>query len=626
MISPEEIQRIYQDRKKERAVIFGRWQEVIDSYNGDISVQVAELDENKRSTVVNLFPGGVDALATRAASVQPDQSWPSLRDGFQGSEDRAHDRREAGLGWWSMNDIALQDRLRYRYFFAFGMDPVTILPVSASPFDKREIPHWRTRNPLMSFPAPCDDSLNMEPADIIFACKRTRAWLQERYPAALAQLSGGPREQQRRDDTFDVLEYLDCDEMVLVCCGRDVSPGTGLWTPYTDARSAAAVLLERTENRAGITLAVAPGRITLDRLQGALDQMIPAHRQAARLNALNELAIVRGIFQNEWLQGHPNDPQSPEIITYANGMTGVIGEVAHGSIVAIGPAVGAAQMADMAIDRLERSQRVVGNLPSETNGESGSNIRTAKRGEQVLGSAIDMPIQEAQDIHAASKAAELRRGVAVMKGWFGPKKTSFYVSRDGKLPKLLDYTPDETFETDENYVKFSLAGTDANSMVVAILQRTQGGIISQQTGREMDPAVEDPELERDRVEIEGIRRALLTSLENAATQGQLGPDQIALIAKIKWATHGELEDVVLEAHKQTQANQAAQQQMAPSDPNAQPGLGGAQPPAGGPPSPFGGAPSSPALAQILGSLAQPAKQGQAEAAQVQPPQPAMAGS
>lgn len=616
----DEIYGLYLERKKHQEPFMAKLRDIAELANGDVHVVHPELDVNEKATVVNLFPGGLDALATRAASVQPDQSWPPLRDGFQGSEDRAHDRRKAGLAWWDMNGVPLMDRLRFRHYFGWATSPVTVLPTASSPLDKRDIPHWRVRSPLTAYPAPVEDRLDMVPMDAIFACKRPRSWLEKKYGMQLAKLSTGPRDQARPDDLFDVLEYIDCDEIVLLCGGRSSISG-GLWTPSGYVQASACVKLERIPNLAGQPLAVFPGRITLDRMQGALDQMLPAYHKAAKLDSLNVLAITRGIFPDTYVVGHPNDPQSPEIITDADGMMGIIGEVAHGQIMTIGNAPAAAQSADTAIDRLERQQRIVAGLPAELGGESGSNIRTARRGEQVLGSAIDMPLQEAQEVLAGSKQAELRCGVAIMNGWFGPKMTSFYVPRDGKLPKYLDYTPEETFETDEVYVKYSLAGTDANSMVVAILQRTQGGIISQQTGREMDPAVEDPILERDRVEIEGIRRALLTSLEQQAQQGQLGPDQIALIAKIKWATHGELEDVVLEAHKQMQEQQAAQAQLAPSSPEAQQGLGTPNPGTAA-----GGAPSNPGLAQMLQTLQAPASQGQKEAAQVQPPQPAMAGS
>ena len=595
--------------------------------NNEVTVPLAEVDENSKATVVNLFPSGLDALATRCASVPPDQSWPPLRDGFQGSEDRARDRRQAGLAWWDMNSIGLLERRWFRFLFGYGCAAFTLSPVGSNPMDKRDIPHWRVRNPMATFPAPCDDESEMEPSDAIFACKRSRAWLTKNYGAQMAMLqTGNRRDQARPDDMFDVLEYMDCDEFVLVACGHHDSDGSGgLWTNNGYVRATPSIVLERSINKAEIPLVVIAGRITLDRLQGALDHMIPGYHRAARLNALNELAIGRGIYPEQWVVAHPGDPQSPEIITYANGMTGEIGEIAHGTIMTLGNPPAAAQAADMAIDRLERSQRLAAGLPAELGGESATNIRTARRGAEVLGSAIDMPIQEAQEIRMAASEAELRRAVAVMCGWFGDKKTSFYVPRNGKLPKILDYTPDETFETDEVYVKYSAPGTDVNGQMILIGQGINTGLFSEQTAREMSSFVEDPILERDRVEIEGIRRALLTSLENAATQGQLSPDQIALIAKIKWATHDELEDVVIEAHKQMQATQAQQQQLPPGAPGTQPGLGGGQLPPGGAPSPFGGGPpSSPALAQIMSNLRSPAQQGTPEQGLNQAPQPALA--
>lgn len=625
-IGPQEIYSLYQSRLKERGPLLSKWREAAMMANNEVTVPLAEVDENRKATVVNLFPSGLDALATRCASVPPDQVWAPLRDGFQASEDRARDRRKAGLAWWDQNNIGLLERRWFRFLFGYGCAAFTLSPVGSNPMDKRDIPHWRVRNPMSTFPAPCDDEGEMEPSDAIFSCRRTRAWLTANYGAQMALLRGGSRNQARPDDMFDVLEYMDADEFVLVACGHNDSANSGgLWTAGGYMTAGPSVVLERTVNRAEVPLVVVAGRITLDRLQGALDHMIPGYHRAARLNALNELAIGRGIYPEQWVVAHPGDPQSPEIITYANGMTGEIGEIAHGTIMTLGNPPAAAQAADMAIDRLERSQRLAAGLPAELGGESATNIRTARRGAEVLGSAIDMPIQEAQEIRMAAAEAELRRGVAIMTGWFGDTKTSFYVPRNGKLPKILDYTPNETFETDDVVVKYSAPGTDVNGQMILIGQGINTGLFSEQTAREMSSFVEDPILERDRVEIEGIRRALLTSLENAATQGQLSPDQIALIAKIKWATHDELEDVVIEAHKQSQEQQAAQAQLQPGAPGTQPGLGAGGPPPGGPPSPFQGPQTSPALAQIMSNLRSPAQQGAPEQGLNQAPQPALAG-
>jgi hypothetical protein len=627
-ISAQEINSLYTERKKNQEPFMKQMREIAELANGEVHVVHPELDVNEKATVVNLFPSGLDALATRAASVQPDQVWPPLKDGIQASEVKAWERREAGLGWWDMADVTLMDRLRFRHYFAWGSMPVTVLPVGSSMNDCRDVPHWRYRSPLTAYPAPCENKMDMVPSDAIFASRRSRKWLTDRYGAAMAMLNTGNANSARPDDMFDVLEYIDCDEIVLCCAGKSNNEGGGLWTPTGYVQAVACVVLERSVNLACQPLAIFPGRITLDRLQGALDQMLPAYHRAAKLDSLNLLAIARGIFPDQYIVGHPGDPQSPELITDADGMMGIIGEVAHGQLVSLGNAPAAAQSAEMAIDRLERSQRLVAGLPAEINGESASNIRTARRGDQVLGSAIDMPIQEAQDVMTASKEAELRAAVGVMKGWYGSKATSFYVPNRGFDPEQdhPDYTPDKTFETDRVYVKYSLSGTDANSLVVAILQRTQGGIISQQTGREMDPAVEDPIEERDKIELEGLRRALLTAVEQQATQGTITPDQIALMAKIKWSTHDEIEDVMIAVHKHMQEQQAAAPQLPPGSPSAMPGLGAGQPPQPG--QMPGGAPSSPGLAQMLQTLSAPAQTGQNEAKQVQPPQPspAMAGT
>ena len=618
MKTAEEIAAIYKSRQRERGPLIAKWQEATTMADGNVTVPLAELDDNERATVINLFPTGLSALSSRAGSVTSDQEWPAIRDGFQGSEDKSYNRRKAGLSWWDMNSMDILNRQWFTYFFGFGCSAFSLSHVSTSTLDKREIPHWRVRNPLMTFPAPCEDNLGMEPPDAIFACRRSRAWLKACYPSQYNMLNTGDPARYRPDDMFDVLEYTDSDEFVLVACGNSKSDDQGFWTPATYTRGVPSIILAQAPNLAGIPLVVQAGRITLGRLQGALDQMIPAYHRAARLNAMNELAIARGIFPEQWVVAHPSDPQAPEIIVEANALTGQIGEIAHGTIMTLGNPPAAAQQAQAAINDLERTQRVVGNLPAEVNGESASNIRTARRGEQVLGSAIDMPIQEAQELRAAAAEAELRRAAAIVKGYWGDSKTFFFSSYDGKKQREITDTFTETFETDEVYVKYSLPGTDANSLPIALGQRVNMGTLSTWTAMEIDPLIEDPTEERDRVELEGLTRAMLTGLEQQAQQGALPPDQLAMIAQEKWSTHDDLWTVVLRVHEKVQAKQAAQQQLPAGAPGLQPGLAGGPPAAAGPPNPFSGPPTSDALASIMSNLRSPAQQGGAE--QTQPPQ------
>ena len=364
-------------------------------------------------------------------------------------------------------------------------------------------------------------------------------------------------------------------------------------------------------------LCVHPGRISLDQVAGALDQTIPGYHMSAKLNALNLLAITRSIFPEQWVVSHPGDPQAPQIIEEANGMAGRYGHISHGTILQLGANPASAQVTQLALDQLERSQRLMGTIPAEMGGESPSNVRTARRGADVLGSAIDMPLQEAQEILAASKEAELRKAVAVERGWYGSKVVSFYIPWRGMQEgDKGDFTPDDTFECDDVQVRYPLPGVDSASIPIELGQRVNTGVMSLTTSRELDPLIDDPVLEAARVEEEGIRHALLLSLEQGAQQGSLGPDVIAKIVAAKVDDPSKrLEDIVTQVHKEQQAQQAAQASMAPGSPGAMPGLAapgapgapptGAAPGAGNvPPNPFQGPPSSPALANILGSLGQ----------------------
>ena len=113
-------------------------------------------------------------------------------------------------------------------------------------------------------------------------------------------------------------------------------------------------------------------------------------------------------------------------------------------------------------------------------------------------------------------------------------------------------------------------------MVVSIGQRVGMGIMSNETARLLDPAIKDPILEADRVEVEGLRKAMLTGLEQQAAQGSLDPSIIARIAMKKAERHTTLEDAVTQIHKEMQKEQqaaaAAQAQQQGPTPEQQPGM------------------------------------------------------
>ena len=583
-----QIVKMYQERQTQRSGLFKRMQEIRDHYNGDTVVPLPELDEAEKPAIPNLIAQGIDAFAMRVASTLPRITYPSLRPGIGTADSRAADRTKANQGWWDMNKMQTKTRRRARHLTAYGMTAVSLSPVSLDPADKRKIPHWRVRNPLSTFPSPMIDPDNMEPTDCIFADQRPLEWLKSNYPKQATILYKGDRTDT---DMFQILEYVDAGETVLVAVGAK-KPEPDIFHVEAGRGVATNIILERVPNRAQMCPVVIAGRITLDRLQGQFDQMLGMYQREAKLDALNTIAVFRSVFPDEWVVSPGNSPTSPRIIVEADGKMGIRGVLDKGQIQVVHPQQ--TQDAQMSMSNLERSQRLTAGIPQELGGESGTNIRTATRGASLLSSAIDMPLQEYQEILAASMEHENVRAVKIMRSYYGSKPSMFFMGTDGKVVSD-DYIPNTTFETNLSFVKYSLPGSDANSMSVRIGQKIGMGLISNETARTLDPDIEDALLEGELVEMEGLRKSLLTGLEQQAAQAQLDPSVIANIAVYKRKGMN-IEDAVVQVHKdmqkaqQSQADAAQQQQQQQPDSTSQPGMGvspdnpiqGNQPPRGKP--------------------------------------------
>jgi len=564
MRSAEEIVSLHVSRVQSRGGYLGRMKEISRHYNNEVTVPLPELDANEKPAVANLLAQGIDQFSLRVASVMPDIDFPALRGNIGSSVESARKRRLASLGWYDMNDMQIKMRRRARYQVAYASSPVSIHPVSLNPNDKREIPFWRVRNPLSTFPSDVIDPDNMEPADCIFEDARPLRWIKQNYPQAANVLHTG----KSTDDTlFSILEYCDADETVLVAVGARKEAKNQYSGEVQGGVSQ--MVLDRVPNRAGICPVVIPSRIALDTVASKFEAMMGMFHRQAKLDALNTIAVMRGVFPDEWLVPHPNSQGlQPKIVQNADGKSGVRGIIQNGTITQMNPQPG--QHSEQTLDRLERSARLSAGIPAEWGGESGSNIRTARRGESVMSNAVDPDIQETQEILAASQEAEIRRAIAIQKAYYGAKPTLFLLGMDGKVTGPPDYTPNDTFETDLVKVRYPLPGSDANQMAVMIGQKVGIGVMSTETAMEMDPLVRDPEMEMARIQADGLRKALLSGLEQQAVGGQLDPHTIARIIQKVGDGRTTIEDAVEAVHKEMQKEQADKQ-------NEQ-----QQPPAGGP--------------------------------------------
>lgn len=582
--SCEDILALFQERKSRHGVVAARMRQIRDNYNGDVVIPLPELERDEAPAVANLTAMGLDQIGARIASTVPDPRYPTHRIG-KAAEESSRNKRRATLGWWEGNLMDLKLGRRARHLVGYGISPVLIRPDF-----KRGYPRWELKDPLATYPAPSADPDDPCVDDAIFAVKRSYGWLKRNYAEAVIGLAT-PRDCPS-DLMFEVLEYVDDEVLVTCVVGQTDNDG------YGSASGRSVVELQRLPNRGGICPAVVPGRINLDRRMGQFDGMVGMHQMQARLFALEAIAVEKGIFPDEWIVARQNE--TPDVIQVADGRRGVIGIIQGGDLREKNLQPG--YQTNPTIDRLERSQRITAGIPAEFGGESQSNVRTGRRGENILSATIDFGIQEAQRVLSASLSAENCRAIAIDRGYHDTAK-SFYVSWY-KAKGHVDYKPSELFDTDRNVVSYAHAGTDVNGLVVSGGQRVGMGTLSKRGFMELDPLIDDPESEFDRITAESLEFAMLQGLQAQASQGAIPPADLARIMELVKTDKADLAEAIQRAQREAQERQAAQVEA--QSPEAQPGL--AVPGAGAestpiPEEPLGPSPEN--LSRLLASLRRP---------------------
>ena len=571
MISPEEIVQLYHARRTAYAPRMARMEELRKAYMGDLEIPLPELDRTERPMVANLIAQGLDGTAQRISSTLPNVSCPPTKAGFNNSEDRAEVRRNVIYGWWSMNKLSKIQRRRARWLIGYSSAPVMIRPDPV-----RSIPKWQERNPLTALPPPGDD---LDPPNMIFSFKKSLAWLRAIYPESIAGLElGRPANEVSPDTEFTVVEYADhdCIAQIVIGAAPDRADSSNLYSQPMGAPRPGRpwVEIEWQPNLAGICPVVNPTRVTLDEPVGQFDGLIGLYYWQSRLMALGGIAAQRDVFPDEWLVERPNEVGAIEV--EADGQQGIRGIVKGGQIATTHAPPGQQTMG--MINVMERNMRLSGGIPAEMTGESPTNIRTARRGAQVLSSAIDFTIQEAQEIFEASLEEENIRAIAIDKAYFGTEQKSFYFSWNNTKGRGT-YTPNDTFETDENQVRFSFPGADINDLIIGGGQRLGMKTMSNHRFMELDPLIEDPEFEHQRIIAEGLEQGTLESLMQGIASGQIPPSDAARISQLVLEQKKPLWEAIQVAQTEAQARQASsgppgtpEAPVDPMSPEAQPGL------------------------------------------------------
>lgn len=601
MKSVEEILSLYKQRVNYYALLQSKQRVIQSIYNGTAQIPLPDLERNEAPSVPNLLAQGVDQMAGRIASVTPSVIFPEKKGNREDRRRAATASRVIG-GWWQGDRLMMKMKQRARHLIAYGMSPV-VLRWNAS--DHR--PTWHVRHPLETFPSTDIVPGTIKPTDVIFAYRRSAAWLRSQgYGMQIMSVTG--RNNVPQDASMLLLEYVDKDGTLLLLTSYSdpESYDVNMWDGQNVMKG---IVLEFIPNMSDEMPATVPMRITLDGAGGQFDNMIGMYYQQARLMALETIAVEKGIFPDTYLVSRPGEVgrflDGPH-----DGRTGMVNIIAGGDIREIQSQPG--YLTNPTIDRLERNQRVTAGIPAEFGGESNTNIRTGRRGDAVLSAVIDFPVAEAQETFAFALEEEDEIAIGLAKAIDGSTPRTIYVGT-GNSTSAITYTADKVFTDDEHIVSYPATGTDVNSLIIGLGQRVGLGIMSKQTAATLDPFIDNPETEHDKIISEGLEQALVAGLQQQASTGAIPPLVLAKIMtmvendrmELAEALNKATEDAMKEQEKEQMEGAAMtpDQMMAPSMMAAMAGPGAAAAPT----SPIPGAGQGMAdLGALLGSLRRPA--------------------
>lgn len=564
MLSVSGLLELWTQRERAAGPRKARDRETLEMFEGRMAVPLPEMDQLTKAAVANLLKQGGTAKAQRIGSVPPMILFPA--GASRAAQRRARNKTKALQGMWDENGLRLQRRQRARWLLYYATSPVVIRPRF---IDGKWSVRWELRSALSAYPSPTTSHLDMAPRDTIFATTLSAAQAETAWPDRRAQIRNmrGFNPDRPADTLVTLVEYCGPDAYICAAVG---TKGDGVYADPLDSTVAAAgnrfaVELERVENRVGRSYAVVPNSISLEQPLGDYEGMKGMYQMQAALMAKEYRYVSNTVDPSVWFV---ESDTGGEIVTVADGPGGVVGHVRGGQLVPLNPPAGVGT--NTMIDRLERGQRLDGGVPADLGGESATNIRTGRRGADILSAVLDFPIQEAQEILAASQWLEDNLAIDIALEYFPTLNRSW---------GGFDFVPNKTFEKgDWHEVSYALAGADADGQVIRIGQLVGTGLMSEDTGRELIPDIKNPELEKDRVVASQIRKGILNEFMQPSQPGVPGTFDLvakAQVADLVETDKLELAQAILKVQRDTQVQQSPDvNPVSPGSPEAQPGIAG----------------------------------------------------
>lgn len=595
------IQDVIFQRRSHDAPLIRRMVETKNFYNGDVIIPLIDADGSPNMEVLmpHLVAEGIDGNAMRAAGPMPTIHVPALNQlkekGIR-SQEYAAIRRRVMYARWHESRLPLILGRAYRQLVGYGTFGMVVVPNFDSGGARIEF-----RDALGAYPALRAPEDVREPENVGFVYGKSPEWIRRAYPAA-GEIVGDWQKTNPTEELWDLVEWIDEGHVVIGLLGPRslyASDAGGGGSPFSGME------LKRWENKSEMVPAIVPRRVTLDRIAGQMEKIIPMEQWAAKLMALDMVAAERYVFPDLVVLADEN--RTPQLIngSWRDGRTGQPNLLQN--VRAVQQLQGApGPMTQQSMDRLERNARISGGVSPFLGGETTGSLRTGRAIDALGGFAIDPRIAELQTIMQYGLETINKAVCAVEKGYFTEQHYTVFSGWPSDRGQV-EYTPGIHFETHVNTVSYPFPGTDVSEVTVAIAQLAGANLMSRRTARDKHPFIEDAEMEERLVVQEGVEDATLAAWAQKISQGEVSMSAVAHFFQL---LHGGMlwPDAIFAteaAEQERQAQQAAAMQQAQANPAlgmgaaAQPGLGGGPAPVAAIPPPQQGLVNVAAMSRAL---------------------------
>jgi len=481
----------------------------------------------------------------------------------------ADKRTRIAANYFQHSDLAVQMYSGADWYITYGFVPFII-----ELDEESKLPRIRIENPIGAYP-----EFDRYGRCVAFAKRYTLTLgeLVSQFPEYERELLGGYGYKQDLNHQVEMIRYYDKDQSVIYI------PSKG------------DLVLSKANNPLGKMMVVVARKPSIDgELRGQFDDVLGIQLLRNRFALLAMEAAEKSVQAPIVL---PQDVQELQL-----GGDAVIRTSNPAGVRRVELNVPAGAFTEQTL--LNQELRVGSRYPESRTGNISASVVTGQ-GVQALMGAFDTQVKSAQAIFAATLRDVISICFEVDEMIFPEEKTIRGV--DSGSPYEITYKPSKDIKSDYSAdVRYGmLAGLNPAQGLIFMLQALGGGLISKDMAMRELPFTVNVTQELEKIEIEGMRSALLGSLTaytqaipQMATQGQDASDVVRKIAAvIKARQKGQaLEDAI-------EATFAPQQQVPPAGAATQaveqPSPVPAGAPVGGTSSPVGAEAQPPADIQTL---------------------------